>query len=181
MWQGQWPAWSWRHSFKNSARSSPVTQGIGRIKILLKIIFLHLLWPCICQGLRIMSAAAGVTQSIFIDSNGSGYWCGEGMGELKGVSFRCKLILSLSSPYVEFLRNRKRSSLLQRWTCQSHWRKLLLATPTLSCRWNQDVWWLWGIMVATKLVLSLNWRPTWYPSLLMSQNELHSCCFFLIQ
>ncbi len=32
-----------------------------------------------------MTAAAGVTQSIFIDSEGTGYWCGEGMGELKEV------------------------------------------------------------------------------------------------
>lgn len=32
-----------------------------------------------------MSAAAGVTQSIFISAEGIGYWCGEGMGELKNV------------------------------------------------------------------------------------------------
>ena len=32
-----------------------------------------------------MSAAAGVTQSIFISAEGVGYWCGEGMGELKAV------------------------------------------------------------------------------------------------
>ena len=33
-----------------------------------------------------MSAAAGVSKSIFISSKGFGYWCGEGMGQLKNVS-----------------------------------------------------------------------------------------------
>lgn len=42
------------------------------------------------QGVKIVRAAAGVARSIFISSDGFGYWCGEGMGELKNVSFECK-------------------------------------------------------------------------------------------
>ena len=38
------------------------------------------------EGVKIVSAAAGVSQSIFISDEGVGYWCGEGMGELKNVS-----------------------------------------------------------------------------------------------
>ena len=38
------------------------------------------------EGIKIVSAAAGVSQSIFISDGGVGYWCGEGMGELKSVS-----------------------------------------------------------------------------------------------
>ena len=37
------------------------------------------------QGVDIVNAAAGVSQSIFISDEGVGYWCGEGMGELKQV------------------------------------------------------------------------------------------------
>ena len=37
------------------------------------------------QGIPIVRAAAGVGKSIFVGSDGTGYWCGEGMGELKNV------------------------------------------------------------------------------------------------
>lgn len=39
----------------------------------------------IWQGTKVVRAAAGVSKSIFISSEGIGYWCGEGMGELKSV------------------------------------------------------------------------------------------------
>lgn len=39
------------------------------------------------KGVKIVRAAAGVARSIFVSDDGFGYWCGEGMGELKNVSF----------------------------------------------------------------------------------------------
>ena len=43
---------------------------------------------CASQGVKVVRAAASVSQSIFISSEGIGYWCGEGMGELKNVRLR---------------------------------------------------------------------------------------------
>ena len=48
----------------------------------------HMIRHYVLQGIKIVSAAAGVTQSIFISAEGVGYWCGEGMGELKNVRFQ---------------------------------------------------------------------------------------------
>ena len=42
------------------------------------------------QGIKVIRAAAGVSKSIFISSDGFGYWCGEGMGELKNVMLHHK-------------------------------------------------------------------------------------------
>lgn len=37
------------------------------------------------QGVYVVRAAAGVARSIFISSDGVGYWCGQGSGELHNV------------------------------------------------------------------------------------------------
>ena len=42
-----------------------------------------LLYPL--QGVHVVRAAAGVARSIFISSEGVGYWCGQGSGELHDV------------------------------------------------------------------------------------------------
>ena len=47
----------------------------------------------VLQGVKVIRAAASVSKSIFISSDGIGYWCGEGMGELKNV--RISMILTL--------------------------------------------------------------------------------------
>ena len=56
---------------------------------------LKIKFTCFCsmclQGVKVVRAAASVSKSIFISSDGIGYWCGEGMGELKNVRI---------SPYI---------------------------------------------------------------------------------
>lgn len=64
---------------------SPVANLEASIKVSMQQ-FIYCATHNILQGIKIVNAAAGVTQSIFISAEGVGYWCGEGMGELKHVN-----------------------------------------------------------------------------------------------
>lgn len=95
LWQRQRSPRSWRLKDKNSTNKSTEfgSKYIGtvystKVGILVPsfVSIMQLLLLAFSQDIKIVSAAAGVSKSIFISSGGFGYWCGEGMGQLKNVS-----------------------------------------------------------------------------------------------
>lgn len=53
------------------------------------------------EGVKIASAAAGVKQSIFISTEGVGYWCGERMGELEHCTATLPTTMHLPEPLAK--------------------------------------------------------------------------------